>query len=67
VLADCFQEGIYLLALWLQRKPDRSLHDHILPHFATGEKGRSSPRLSGHDGPPQGAGLTGRCRIACRR
>ncbi|MER3402295.1 MAG: hypothetical protein C4337_03110, partial [Armatimonadota bacterium] len=44
VLAQRLQEHIRLLAGRFQPKSDRSLHVHILPHFARGGKAALLPR-----------------------
>ncbi|MER3403442.1 MAG: hypothetical protein C4337_09200 [Armatimonadota bacterium] len=44
VLTQCLQEHARLLRGWIQPKPDRSLHVHMLPHFAEGGKAALLPR-----------------------
>ena len=44
VLAQCLQEHASLLRCWIQPKPDRSLHTHMLQYLAKGGKVVLLPR-----------------------
>jgi len=44
VLTKRLQEHVRLLRRWIQPKPDRSLHVHMLPQFAKGGKAALLPR-----------------------